>query len=117
MDRIRPSVSGHPVELTYIAGMKHFAPAVLLAWYDARLSRSVRLAEQLAPLIPNGKYILLPESEMTRGHGSHTWAVLWKDHLKALLEATAPPPAPVKGAKPVAKPSPAKPHAEAHQGH
>ena len=31
MDRIRPSVSGHPVELTYIAGMKHFAPAVLLA--------------------------------------------------------------------------------------
>ncbi len=76
---------------------------------------SLGLAEQLAPLIPNGKYILLPESEMTRGHGSHTWAVLWKDHLKALLEATAPPLAPVRG-KTKGKVAPAEaPHEEAHE--
>jgi homoserine O-acetyltransferase len=35
--------------------------------------------------VKKGRAVVLPISDDTRGHGSHTWAVLWKDHLKALL--------------------------------
>ena len=37
--------------------------------------------------VPHGRYVLIPASEKTHGHGSHTWAALWKDLLKELLEA------------------------------
>jgi homoserine O-acetyltransferase len=33
-----------------------------------------------------GKFVLLPASAETRGHGSHTWANLWKKHLAELLK-------------------------------
>jgi len=38
--------------------------------------------------VRHGKAIVLPLSDATVGHGSHTKAVLWKDHLMALLKAT-----------------------------
>ena len=38
--------------------------------------------------VPNGRAIVLPLSDKTRGHGSHTIAVLWKDQLIKLLEQT-----------------------------
>jgi homoserine O-acetyltransferase len=38
--------------------------------------------------VPGGRFVLIPISERTRGHGSHTWAVLWKDELVALLRAS-----------------------------
>lgn len=46
------------------------------------------LAEAQARRLKNGTFVLLPISEKTRGHGSHTWAVLWKDRLAAFLKAT-----------------------------
>ncbi|KAI1410287.1 alpha/beta-hydrolase [Hypoxylon sp. FL1857] len=36
-----------------------------------------------------GKAIVLPISEETRGHSSHTIAVLWKEYLEELLDKTA----------------------------
>ncbi|MBA3385705.1 MAG: alpha/beta fold hydrolase [Chthoniobacterales bacterium] len=38
--------------------------------------------------VPQGRAIVLPLSEKTRGHGTHTIAALWKDHLVKLLEET-----------------------------
>ena len=38
--------------------------------------------------VKRGRAIVLPFSDRTVGHGSHTKAVLWKDHLAALLKAT-----------------------------
>jgi homoserine O-acetyltransferase/O-succinyltransferase len=35
--------------------------------------------------VPRGRFVLLPTSERTRGHGTHTLAALWKQHLVALL--------------------------------
>src|SRR5881409_1257975 len=35
--------------------------------------------------VPHGRALLLPLSEKTRGHGSHTIAALWKDELVRLL--------------------------------
>jgi homoserine O-acetyltransferase len=35
--------------------------------------------------LPKGRAIVIPMSDRTRGHGSHTIAVLWKDELMKLL--------------------------------
>lgn len=36
--------------------------------------------------VPHGRAIVIPMSEKTRGHGSHTIAALWKDQLSILLK-------------------------------
>lgn len=48
------------------------------------------IAEREAKRLGYGSFVQLPASEDTRGHGSHTWAVLWKRHLAELLNASAP---------------------------
>jgi homoserine O-acetyltransferase/O-succinyltransferase len=45
------------------------------------------IAEREAKRLQRGKFILLPASEETHGHGSHTWATLWQAHLAELLKA------------------------------
>jgi homoserine O-acetyltransferase/O-succinyltransferase len=37
--------------------------------------------------VPKGRAIVIPYSEHTRGHGSHTVAALWKDQLVELLKS------------------------------
>jgi homoserine O-acetyltransferase/O-succinyltransferase len=39
--------------------------------------------------VPKGEVVMLPLSDATRGHGSHTLATLWKQHLTRLLERSA----------------------------
>jgi homoserine O-acetyltransferase len=39
--------------------------------------------------VPRGEAVMIPLSDATRGHGSHTVATLWKQHLQRLLESTA----------------------------
>lgn len=43
------------------------------------------IAEREAKRLKNGKFVLIPASAETRGHGTHTWAALWKQHLAELL--------------------------------
>ncbi len=38
--------------------------------------------------VPHGRAIVIPLSDKTRGHGSHTIAALWKDELMKLLQET-----------------------------
>src|SRR5262249_50296586 len=40
--------------------------------------------------VPHGRAIVIPFSDKTRGHGSHTVATLWKDQLLELLKETEP---------------------------
>jgi homoserine O-acetyltransferase/O-succinyltransferase len=44
------------------------------------------LAEPAAKRVRNGRFVLIPASKDTKGHGTHTWAALWKDELAALLK-------------------------------
>ena len=37
--------------------------------------------------VPHGRALVIPYSERTRGHGSHTVAALWKDELVGLLRS------------------------------
>jgi homoserine O-acetyltransferase len=39
--------------------------------------------------VPHGRAIVIPLSDATRGHGSHTLAALWKDQLVRLLQESA----------------------------
>jgi homoserine O-acetyltransferase len=48
------------------------------------------IAEREIARVKRGRFVLLPASDRTRGHGSHTWAVLWKEHLAELLRSSAP---------------------------
>ena len=43
------------------------------------------IAEREIKRVKRGQFVLIPASDRTRGHGSHTWAVLWKDKLVELL--------------------------------
>jgi homoserine O-acetyltransferase len=36
--------------------------------------------------VKNGRYVLLPITDQTRGHGTHTSASIWQGYLKELLE-------------------------------
>jgi len=36
--------------------------------------------------VKQGEFVMLPISDETRGHGTHTIASIWKDHLVALLK-------------------------------
>ncbi len=44
------------------------------------------LSEPAARRLKKGRYVLIPTSKDTHGHGTHTWAALWKDELAALLK-------------------------------
>jgi homoserine O-acetyltransferase len=39
----------------------------------------------LMPRVKQGHFVLIPISARTRGHSSHTWAILWRDELIAFL--------------------------------
>ena len=43
------------------------------------------IMEAALPKLKRGRYILLPISDQTRGHGTHTLAALWKDELERFL--------------------------------
>lgn len=43
------------------------------------------IAEREIKRVKNGKFVLLPISDETRGHGSHTIAALWQKYLAELL--------------------------------
>jgi homoserine O-acetyltransferase len=47
------------------------------------------IAEKESKRLKNGTFILLPISEQTHGHGTHTWAVAWQSYMKQLLDRSA----------------------------
>jgi len=49
----------------------------------------LEIAEKESKRLKNGTFILLPISEQTHGHGTHTWAVAWKSYLGQLLDKSA----------------------------
>lgn len=47
------------------------------------------ITEREIKRVKNGRAILIPASEETVGHGTHTKAAIWKEHLAAFLKETA----------------------------
>ena len=48
------------------------------------------IAEREIKRVKKGRFILLPISDQTHGHGTHTWAAAWQQYLKELLEESQP---------------------------
>jgi homoserine O-acetyltransferase len=46
------------------------------------------IAERQARRLAHGRFVLLPISPLTHGHGTHTWAIAWKSWLAGLLAET-----------------------------
>jgi homoserine O-acetyltransferase len=44
------------------------------------------IAEREIKRVKKGKFVLIPASDKTHGHGTHTWAAIWQQYLKELLE-------------------------------
>lgn len=85
--------------LYQVAASRNYNPSLRLEAIKARVTwinsaddfinpPELGIAEREAKRLSRGKFILLPATAETRGHGSHTWAALWKDHLAALLKAS-----------------------------
>ena len=47
------------------------------------------IAEREIKRVKNGKFVLIPVSGQTHGHGTHTWAAVWQQYLKELLDESA----------------------------
>jgi homoserine O-acetyltransferase len=48
------------------------------------------IAEREIRRVRRGRFVLIPASDQTHGHGTHTWAVFWKVYLVELLESSKP---------------------------
>jgi homoserine O-acetyltransferase len=48
------------------------------------------IAEREVRKVKNARFVLLPASDQTHGHGTHTWAAVWQQYLVELLSATEP---------------------------
>jgi len=55
---------------------------------DAVNPPELGIVEKEIKRVKNGRFILLPISEETRGHGTHTLAPLWQKYLAELLTAS-----------------------------
>ena len=65
------------------------APLVAINFADDLINPpELKILETEIKRVPRGKAIVIPFSEKTSGHGSHTLARLWKHHLAALLKET-----------------------------
>jgi homoserine O-acetyltransferase len=51
---------------------------------------ALAIAEREIKRVKNGRFVLLPASDQTHGHGTHTYAALWQRYLVQLL--AMPPP-------------------------
>jgi len=47
------------------------------------------IAEREIKRVKKGKFVLIPASDQTHGHGTHTWAAIWQEYLKELLDESA----------------------------
>jgi homoserine O-acetyltransferase len=48
------------------------------------------IAEREVKKIRNARFILLPASDQTYGHSTHSWAAVWQQYLSELLASTQP---------------------------
>ena len=46
----------------------------------------LKIIDRDMPRVKNGKYVLLPITDQTRGHGTHSWPAIWGNYLAELLK-------------------------------
>ena len=51
----------------------------------------LKLMEALMPRVKHGRYVLIPTSDLTRGHGTHSLPAVWAKYLAEFLKELSPP--------------------------
>ena len=83
--------------LYYFDASRNYNPEPSLEKIDAPLTAINSADDQINPpelkildkdilRVKKGKYVLLPITDETRGHGTHTWPAIWQQHLAKLLQ-------------------------------
>ncbi len=49
----------------------------------------LHISDRAIHLVPHARFVLLPITEQTRGHGTHTLPAIWQGELKQLLDESA----------------------------
>jgi homoserine O-acetyltransferase/O-succinyltransferase len=44
------------------------------------------IAQREIQKVKRGQFVLIPTSDQTHGHSTHTWAIVWQQYLQQLLE-------------------------------
>ena len=87
-------------ELYQVDASRNYNPSSLLGKIDAQVMfinsaddfidpPELGIAEREIKKVKNGRFVLLPISEQTHGHTSHTWPELWKQYLDDLLKSSS----------------------------
>ncbi len=50
------------------------------------------IAEREIKRIKRGRFVMIPATESSHGHGTHSWGAFWQNDLKELLDSTASKP-------------------------
>jgi homoserine O-acetyltransferase len=85
--------------LYYVDASRHYDPSARLATITAPVlwinsaddfinPPELGVAEAMVGRMPHARFILIPISDATRGHGTHTQAAVWKDYLADFLAQT-----------------------------
>jgi homoserine O-acetyltransferase len=86
--------------LYYFDASRNYNPEPQLDKISAQLTAINSADDQINPpelgvlerdikKVKNGKFVLLPITDQTRGHGTHSLPAIWGDYLKELLERSA----------------------------
>jgi homoserine O-acetyltransferase/O-succinyltransferase len=102
--RVRAAVTGKDANdmLYYFDASRDYDPAPLLERIQAPLVAinsaddqvnppELGIAEREIKRVKHGRFILLPITDQTRGHGTHSLPELWQQHLAALLKESERP--------------------------
>ena len=57
---------------------------------DAINPPELGILDKLIKEVRRGRYVLIPGSSETRGHGTHSLPVIWQEHLRAFLPTLSP---------------------------
>ena len=87
----------------YVNASRNYDPSPHLDWITAPVlwinsaddfinPPELGIAEAMVKRMPHARFILIPISDATRGHGTHTVAAIWKDYLSEFLRETEPKP-------------------------
>jgi homoserine O-acetyltransferase len=67
------------------------APLVAINSADDQINPpELGILEREIKNVPRGRAIVIPISDATHGHSTHTWAAVWKDELVRLLKESEP---------------------------
>ena len=62
------------------------APVLAINFADDLINPpELGIFEPMVKKVPKGRAILIPASEKTHGHGTHTWAAVWESYLREFL--------------------------------